>query len=266
MNASEQVCNLRRFDVKTEPFAHVFRESFIEPELYRQLQRTFPSCHPGKSPTGYSLYWGEPDYQRLLEAELAWQALFDTFHSQAFIEWGAAQFAEEWRRGKCKINPEEARYVPYREDRIDKERATLRKIVHEPQELWVRMDIHQGRLGYSRPVHLDHARRLISMLVYFCDHTENQMSGGELFLHGPDSDVQNPTRIVPRHNTMVAFPCSNDSQHSVSKITAAAAPRNYIQVHISSSVDIWEREEISRPLWRRVGSSLKRRLNEFVNQ
>jgi hypothetical protein len=262
LKPSEGVCELAPLDIKAEPFAHVVNERFIEPEHYRQLRRTFPNCPPGTSPTGYSLYWGDEGYARLLEEQPAWRALFDTFHSQAFVEWGLAQFAEVWEREGCRIDLSGARYVPYREDRVDKERATLRKIEHEPHELWVRMDIHQGRVGYSRPVHLDHARRLVSMLIYFCDHAESRMVGGELLLHGAEGRREGgtvPTRVAPRHNLMVAFPCSNASHHSVPRITSAAAPRDYIQVHISSSVDVWPRAAPPRR-WRRTLSSLTHRL------
>lgn len=258
------VCDLSPLGVSEEPFPHALRERFIEPEHYSQLCRTFPDCPPSTGPTGFSLYWGDEEYQRLLDEQPAWRALFDTFHSQAFIEWGREQFAAVWRREGCEIDWAAARYVPYREDRIDKERGTLRKVEHAPHELWVRMDIHQGRVGYSRPVHLDHARRLISMLVYMCDHAENRMSGGELLLHGP-ARANAPTRIAPRHNLMVAFPCANNSQHSVPKITSAAAPRNYIQVHISSSVPAWPRPA-APPLWRRPLSSVKRRLNNLLGE
>ncbi|HEX8844053.1 MAG TPA: 2OG-Fe(II) oxygenase [Pyrinomonadaceae bacterium] len=255
------ICELALFDVKAEPFPHVAHERFVDPDYYRQLCRTFPTCPPSTGPTGFSLYWGDEGYQRLLDEQPAWRTLFDTFHSQAFIEWGIKQFAEVWQRDGCRIDLSEARYVPYREDRVDKERAALRRVEHDPHELWVRMDIHQGRLGYFRPVHLDHARRLVSMLIYMCDHTENKMTGGELFLHGVGGrEERRPsTRITPRHNLMIAFPCTNGSHHSVSKITSAAAPRNYIQVHISSSVDVWPREAAPRG-WRRVLSSVKRRL------
>ena len=253
------VCELTLLNVKAEPFPHVVHERFIDQEHYRQLCQTFPACPPGTSPTGFSLYWGDEGYGRLLDEQPAWRALFDTFHSQTFIEWGKEQFAEVWRRDRCQIDVSEARYVPYREDRVDKERAALRRIEHDPHELWVRMDIHQGRLGYFRPVHLDHARRLISMLIYMCDHTENRMVGGELFLHGAGARPRTPTRIAPRHNLMVAFSCTNGSHHSVAKISSTAAPRNYIQVHISSSVDVWPREEAPRS-WRGALSSLKRRL------
>ena len=255
------ICDLTRLAVKAEPFPHVVNERFIDPEHYRQLCRTFPTCPPGTSPTGFSLYWGDEGYRRLLDEQPAWRALFDTFHSQTFIEWGKEQFAEVWRRESCQIEMSEARYAPYREDRVDKERATLRKIEYAPHELWVRMDIHQGRVGYSRRTHLDHARRAISMLIYMCDHTENCMVGGELFLHGAgERQMQHrvPTRIAPRHNLMIAFPCTNGSHHSVAEIASIAVPRNYIQVHISSSVDIWPRAEIHNN-WRRMLSFLKRR-------
>jgi len=261
LTPSKCVCDLAPLGLRAEPFPHVTSESFVEPEHYRQLCRTFPACQPGKSPTGFSLYRGDEEYTRLLDEQPAWRALFETFHSQQFVEWGAGQFAEVWRRDGCKIDPSRARYVHYCEDRVDKERATLRKVEHEPHELWVRMDIHQGRVGYFRPVHLDHARRLVSMLIYFCDHAENRMVGGELFLHGQDSHARTPTRIEPRHNLMVAFPCTNGSQHSVSKITSAAAPRNYVQVHISSSVAVWPRRA-TPPLWRRALSSVRRRVEE----
>lgn len=248
-------------EVSGVPFPHVVHPQFIAPEAYAELCRSFPICPPSTGPTGFSLYWGDKDYTRLLEEHSVWRELFNTFHSQQFIEWGKEQFAEVWKEAGCKINLSEARYVSYREDRIDKERATLRKIEHAPHELWVRMDIHQGQMGYDRGVHVDHARRLISMLIYMCDHTENQMIGGELFLHsGPRqrSDGR-PERITPRHNLMVAFPCTARSYHSVSRITSMVVPRNYIQVHISSSVDIWPREATPWS-WRRKLGSLKNRL------
>lgn len=261
---SSSICDLTPHSLNVNPFPHVSNKAFIEPHHYQQLLQSFPACPPQSGPTGFSLYWGDADYQQLLDREPAWKSLFDTFHSQAFIDWCRDQFAEVWERDGCKINFQKARYVSYREDSVDKERAALRRVEHEPDELWVRMDIHQGRMGYDRPVHLDHARRLMSMLLYMCDHSENEMVGGELFLHDDakgSSLAATPVRITPRHNLMVAFPCTNRSYHSVSAITAQRAPRNYIQVHISSSVDIWPREPV--PAWRLRLGNLKRRLKRL---
>lgn len=257
----QAICDLRTHDLNMHPFPHVLHPEFITPALYQELCRSFPVCSPSTGPTGFSLYWGDEEYTQLLKQQPAWQALFDIFQSQRFIDWSREQFAGVWEQAGCKIQLSEVRYVSYREDRIDKERATLRKVEHKPHELWVRMDIHQGPMGYDRDIHVDHARRLISMLIYMCDQTENQMVGGELFLHpGPEEKAE--TRITPRHNLMVAFPCMSRSYHSVSPITAASVPRNYIQVHISSSVDIWPREAASSK-WRLRFKSLKRRLKKL---
>jgi hypothetical protein len=246
------ICDLGLLELLKEPFPHVIHNHFIQPDHYRSLAESFPTCPANTGPTGFSLYWGDDEYRRLLDEHREWQLLFNSFHSQQFIDWCANQFAEVWQREGCNIDVSQAKYVAYREDRIDKDRATLRVIEHQPHELWVRMDIYQGHLGYFRPVHVDYTRRLISMLIYMCDQPENQMTGGELFLHSNEKPDSPPVkRITPQHNLMVAFPCGPRSHHSVPTITAIGAPRNYLQVHISSSVDIWSpvTRPAFKPLW-----------------
>jgi len=81
------------------------------------------------------------------------------------------------------IDVDRATYVPYRETREDKERRHILKPKYQPHELWVRMDIHQGQLGYFRKAHVDHRRRLISMLIYLGDADECGIVGGDLVLH-----------------------------------------------------------------------------------
>src|SRR5438046_7218651 len=91
------ILDLHQLDVRERPFAHVVNEQFIESGAYAHLRDSFPDCPPSTGPTGYSLYWGDDDYERLLDGEPAWRALFDAFHSQAFIDWGVRQFAARWR-------------------------------------------------------------------------------------------------------------------------------------------------------------------------
>jgi hypothetical protein len=88
------------------------------------------------------------------------------------------------------------------------------------------------------------------------------MSGGDLLLHDVSPLRRKPTRIAPRHGLMVAFPCSKNTLHSVAKLRSATAPRNYVHVFISSSVDIWPRHP-APGLWRRTLSSLKHRIAEI---
>jgi hypothetical protein len=236
------ICDLSVASVVRRPFAHVVKPDFILGTAYQELRATFPECQPSTGPTGHSLYWGDEGYEQLLASSPAWKALHNTFHSELFIQRAIERFGDVWAREGCRVDLSRARYVAYREDRIDKQRKSLRKVEHEPHELWVRMDIHQGHVGYSRPVHLDHARRLISMLVYFCDHADHEIVGGELLLHSGPSQRwyhRRPVRIVPKHNLMVLFPCTRRSFHSVPRVESLNAPRNFLQVTISSSADAW---------------------------
>jgi hypothetical protein len=222
--------------LRDQPFAHVLVDDYLEPELFRELAASFPDCQPKSGPTGYTCFWGDPEYDELLASSPAWRRLFETFHSQEFIEFSKAQFADAFA-DECVLDLSGARYVPYVESRADKERKALAKVEHAPDELWVRVDIMQGRPGYDRAPHLDHRRRAVTLLIYFSDADDSLMEGGDLLLHG-DADAA-PVRIRPRENRMVAFACTSKSLHSVAPIVSQARPRNFVQVTLSSSVDVW---------------------------
>jgi hypothetical protein len=224
--------------VIAEPFPHVLQDGYLEPELYRALVSSFPECPPGSGPTGYNYFWGDPEYDRLLEGSEAWRTLFHRFHSQAFVDHVLEQFHDVIAR-ECMHDLSRATYVPYQESRADKEAPRIAKVVHAPDELWVRVDVAQARSGYDRGAHLDHRRRVATMLIYFCDADEIRMVGGDLRLHpGPGAPATDVIR--PRHNRMAMFPCHNASWHSVSPITAQDGPRNFLQISLSSSVDLWK--------------------------
>jgi hypothetical protein len=247
--AKNTVIDLNAAPVRTKPFEHVSKENYINPEIYAELVRSFPKCPPSTGPTGYSTYWGDGIYDGLIAGNRAWKAVFDAFHSQEFIDYSLRQFADAYRSDGCVIDLTKARYVPYNEAREDKELRHISKVVHDPHELWVRMDIHQGLLGYTRAVHLDHRRRLISMLVYLCDADQNEMVGGDLVLHRgkkPSLFGMGDLVVRPKHNRMVAFPCHARSFHSVPEITSEKGPRNFLQITVSSSVDAWPGKQQER--------------------
>lgn len=224
--------------VAQHPFPHVVQDGYLDAELYAQLLADFPECAQGSGPTGYNYFWGDPEYEQLLQRSTAWRTLFHRFHSQEFVDYVLAQFGEVFAR-EAVVDLSRARYVPYLESRADKEQPRLARVEHAPDELWVRMDVAQAWRGYDRGAHLDHRRRAITMLIYFCDGDEIRMEGGDLRLHtaGPGEVAE---VVRPRHNRMVLFPCNNASWHSVSPITSQEGPRNFIQVTLSSSIDLWE--------------------------
>lgn len=239
--------------VRSAPFPHVLADQWLDADLYERLRRSFPPCPPNSGPTGFTLFAGDPDYDRLIAEDEAWARFHGGFPSQAFIDYALAAFADTFE-GRALADLSNARYVSYRESREDKERSGLARVEHRPDELWVRVDIMQGRTGYYRHPHLDHRRRALSMLVYFCDADEAGMTGGDLILHARGGGA---VTIRPRHNRMVMFPCAAGSIHSVSKIRRQSAPRNFVQVILSSSVDLWDGVTPPPPLWQQAKGRLR---------
>ncbi len=223
------------------PFEHVVRDGLIEPSTYAELSRSYPACPPRIGPTGYSCYWGDPDYDALMAGSAAWRSLFDAFHSQNFVDYTINQFGPTFRQNDCVVDLSKAKYVPYQESRKDKESRHIANVMHAPHELWVRMDIHQAHVGYTRARHLDHRRRLMTMLIYFSDAEANAMDGGDLVLHRKQKSWTSWGDVVvrPGHNRMIAFACHNKSWHSVPPTASQTASRNFLQITVSSSVDAW---------------------------
>jgi len=221
--------------VESDPFEHVVAEDWLEADLYAALRTSFPHCPPASGPTGHTLFPGDRDYDRLIEGNPAWRAFVARFQGQAFVDFALAQFRPVFEK-EATVDLSRAGYVSYIESRADKESERLARIEHAPDRLWVRVDIMQGRTGYARAPHLDHRRRAATLLLYFSDAAEDGMAGGELVLHGADG----ARRVVtPRHNLMAMFPCHNRSLHSVAPILAQSRPRNFVQVTLSSSTDLW---------------------------
>lgn len=222
--------------VAPTPFPHVVKDGFLDCDAYRTIAASFPACPANSGPTGFSVFQDDPTFAALLERVPAWRALFERTQSQAFVDHVLAQFPSVCGAGTS-VDLAGARFAAHVESRADKERRHLPPTGLAPDDLWVRFDILQGNVGYKRAPHTDHRRRAASMLIYFCDAAENEMLGGDLVLH--DADGREAATVRPRHNRMVLFPCHNASVHSVSTILAQSAPRNFVQITVSSSVDLW---------------------------
>lgn len=230
------------------PFWHIVQDDWVDPDFYRALADGFPLCPAGSGPTGYTLFWGDEQYDRLMAENPAWRALFEHFHSQSFVD-QIVTLLKPVIDSECMHDLSRPHYVPYRETRKEKQRLWLRKGDHRPDDLWVRLDIMQGRDGYGREPHLDHRRRLASLLFYMCDADENEMAGGDLVLHGNRGDLT----VRARHNRAVLFPCHQSSLHSVTPIVSQSALRSFVQVTVSSSHDLWKP---GPPAWQRVARAL----------
>ena len=158
------------------PFPHALADQWLDADLYERLRRSFPHCPPNTGPTGFTLSAGDADYDRLIADDEAWARFCGLFHGQAFIDYALTAFDETFAH-QARVDLSDASYIPFRESREDKELGGLAQVPHQSDELWVRVDIMQGRKGYYRHPHLDHRRRALSMLIYFCDADEAGMKG-----------------------------------------------------------------------------------------
>ncbi|SHN08671.1 2OG-Fe(II) oxygenase [Rhizobacter sp. OV335] len=235
------------FPVNTLPFDHVCVDGFLPRDLFDELASTFPECPPATGPTGFTIHPGDAGFDRLMSTHGAWSDLWKACDSQAFTDFMLRQFAACFSKDAV-VSLDHARHVLRVESRAEKESRHPPANELAPDDLWVRFDLMQGRVGYKRKVHVDHRRRAATMLLYFTESEPSEADGGNLLLHGARGAT---ATIVPRANRLVMFPCNNASWHSVSPIVRQRHPRNFLQVTLSSSVDLW------RPLPQGFGARLR---------
>lgn len=224
------------FNHHAEPFPHAISDNYIGDYLYREALRDFPKIESRRDQgrTGYDIYRDDYEYADLLRSSPAWKHLHSFFCSESFVKWSLSLFPEHLPKF---TNPRFRDFVETRAMLFEQERLPRGK----PGKLFVRMDIQSAKVGYKKLVHVDHDRRVVSMLLYFCDQAECGMSGGELVLH--DGDKMPVKTIAPRHNRAIVWPQVRDSWHSVNEIVRAEKPRQFLYVTVSSRVSVWPKAE-----------------------
>jgi hypothetical protein len=218
------------------PFPHLVVDNLFEPDIFAELERSYPICPPASGPTGRTIHRGDAEFDRLIAAQPSWRAFFEACHSQAFVDALAGLFAAEIDK-KGTIARDSLRFADHVETRKEKEQGRIAKPALPPEAMFVRFDIMQGMDAYSRRAHLDHRRRLATMLIYFDAPGADTFEGGNLVLH--DTRGVAARRIAPSANRAVLFPCSERSWHSVDAVTNCRRPRRFVQIAVSGAHDIW---------------------------
>lgn len=267
--SEDSILNVSAEEIVADPYPHVIKKPFIQPDFYRQLKEEFPAdaLFVGRpravARTGRDFFKGDPQFDEFLQNSQAWREFHNYFNSTAFLRFAFNLFGPHLERFQCKVDPDDAKLIDYTESRFALWRhkwlqnKLVRRIFGRHNNynlLFARFDIEQGTEGYAKPVHCDWPNRLLSMIVYFCDADEIQMEGGDLRIHKhieskPFCEYErNPreeqTQIIetlrPRENLGLLFLCSNNSYHSVTKVSAMHDYRRFIYLNISSMADsIW---------------------------
>lgn len=222
--------------VTDQPFPHAVIDNLLPPELFTELQASYPECPPASGPTGHTIHRGDVGFDAQMEAYPLWQKLFSECNSPGFVDSLVALFADEIARS-CTVERNALRFADHIESRAEKETGRIANPVLPAQDMFVRFDFMQGMKSYNRGAHLDHRRRLATMLIYFDAPGPETFEGGDLILH--DAAGQPVQRIAPAKNRAVLFACSERSWHSVDEVTVCHHPRRFVQVAVSSCHDIW---------------------------
>ena len=258
-------------DVAPDPFPHIIKDGIVDPELYNRMLQDFPPDAVFDANTtvgaraGRDLYRGDPAYDDLIASSEAWREFYDYVVSPSFVDQFMQLFGRYLRDLGCAVDPDKARFTNWVEPReilkdrsrwVRRARALTSRFVpmHNPDDLFVRLDIGQGPIGYGKPVHCDRPNRLCSLLVYFCDADDIEMEGGELRIHKHrsakdpkayerhprESDTEVVATLRAQHNRGVFFVCSNNSYHSATPVTAQRHYRNFLYISIASRArSIW---------------------------
>ena len=67
------------YAVAHDPFPHVLVDDYLDADTYSALAASFPDCGPNSGPTGFTMFWGDKDYDALIASNHAWRALFDHY-------------------------------------------------------------------------------------------------------------------------------------------------------------------------------------------
>ncbi len=262
---------IARSEVVREPFPHVIRQPFLAPELFTRLRDEYPAdavferTSPLNARAGRDLYRGDALFDGFIAASPAWREFYKWANSPAYVQLVLDLFGEDMLRLGCKVDPRKAHFTDYVEPREALvEEKGLRGVAsrvrstlgggEDPNELFVRFDLGQARVGYEKRIHCDLPNRITTMVMYFSDADEAGLEGGDLRVHEhlekrqPSAYERYPhedrTRVVatlrPRKNLGVLLLCCNNSYHSVTPITAGRGHRNWTYFSVSSrAARIW---------------------------
>jgi len=248
------------FAMKEKPFFHGVCDSYLPRDLYTQLSANFPRYPSKVGVDGFSLFADDDAYQALLREYPCWSRLYEITHSQYFVDYCAAEFMTACIEKLCKIDIDGATLSDYLEERALKAASSLKAGDHHPTDLFVRTDIIQGNAGFPRLPHIDHRRRLVTILIYCCDAEDDELAGGDLVLHAADLTRSPAVSFKPAHNRAVGFACSKEAWHSLSPVRARDRPGRFVQITLSSLFDVWPSPGPVERFKHYVGDRLLRRM------
>ncbi len=242
-----------KYEYFSKPAPHIYISEVVPPELYKTIH--FPELEPAPhGRNGRNLYPGEPGYDQIV-AEPGWREVYNELVCEPFVKFVLSKFSNDMEALNCRIRADNAYFEPFCEERekVFSQAGDISE--RDPESLFVRFDFQAADSTYQPYVHVDHSRRLVGGLFFFCDASEEGLEGGEFalyrdrlfsndrFCHWPKVE-----EIFPiKHNTGVLLLNANTGFHGPRRIRKLRGLRKWVYYSISSHRVIWTVETV-RPI------------------
>ena len=162
--------------------------------------------------------------------------MVESICSHEFIDYVINQFGDELVQQGCTLDLDKAKYIDFIETKENRRSSGLTK-----NDLFIRVDIQQAKMGYTKGIHTDKVHRFCSLTLSLCGKDTLVLVGSGLGLFTQSSETAEPVKTVEvRDNSAMIFPRWPNSFHAVMPIEKIGLSRNFLFIAISSTQDIWE--------------------------
>lgn len=237
--------NIDKTNLRSHPYSYLVQPDVLPQDIFEELRESFPRF--GKSAVwnrmSADLMKGDPGYADAI-SQGVWSRLHAHFHSQHFVDRMLGLFGGPQAIAGVTIDLAGVRLTDHVETREWIARgsvsARLESFDGDRGEVFIRMDLGLGEVGYERKTHCDWRHRICSVLIYFDDAEELEMEGGHFNVEEViDGTVHVRESITSRKNLGIVKLDDNRSWHSVDKVTRIKGLRRTLYVAISSRGRIW---------------------------
>ena len=228
----------------TDPYPHAILTNVIPADLYSQLK--FPQMQKrNNTRAGWDLFKGEKNYDDFFAADQNWKRVQTLLDSEEFIFSMCRVFEPEFKLQNIDVKRLKLFEFTETPAQMQMGHIAFGKFDHK---IFNRFDLQASDGTTLRVPHVDHARRLIGGVLFFCDGREEGMVGGDFGVwrdrQYKGDRVAHDCELVKtypiRHNTAYIFLNRNDSFHAPMSVTEISGTRKWSYFSISARQNVWK--------------------------
>ncbi len=250
---TSQFAQLIAADVRTDPYVHFLKSSFLDPDTFSVLNEAWPEGHlfdgiaygmGGRRGFGNHTSEQYPLFKQVVDHSQVWRDFFHSVNNEDFCHSLLSILAPYAEAADAAVDFSQLRFRDaHPDDRKD----------IGADEFTVDFNISEAVQGYWREAHHDNPNKIVVFLLYFNDIGVD--AGGEFLIYRHKQsmaprdyerfpameDVDQVATVRPQPNLLVGTMNSRNAYHAVRKITSPTAKRRfvYIALGLRHNVRAW---------------------------